>query len=917
MSLHYFGGEDLEKKELKRLEAEAEKSIEKIFPKGLEEYDDKLDRVNAEKNVAETKIVEIQTKIDKVEQDNIEKYLLMGKKSWNENQIQEFEIERRYIEERRNEEAEFIENFRCVEDLTKEENEIICHGVVDNIKIINGKVVELSEVSKEEKTRLQKELTEFDERFNKEWIERRRQAIEKSLNGQDDTSLKQVTDAFQRAENAHRKKLAQKIESINRRVEEIDREYKSKHTLNGKVQNFISEYFKKENHIKTDAEVQNENENERNENNTESLISEKEIRELLNEDEAVENLERSNSGKFHTEEALESPLSEEQIRKLLDGENVVEDLEQLKSEDFNNEQALEIPLSEEKIRKLLDEEEDVVGNLEELCKEDFFEEESLARPLSKDEISRVIDGEDIINIKHNSEDRLIELNNEGKEVIEKEANTDHEKYEKYEENLEKFSYNIDTILNEFKDVSDEEKKLVKNRMLDTIFQQHDEAINRSIGDHGIRHITANIERSTEIYEKYCQAIGREQNYQEKLSLIIAQVHHDEGYLFRREMGNDGDHDKVSSSIFEEKHKNFYAETILKDEKGRAYLEKAQEVLGNHNEKIAYIERFDDDNLLNNCLSISDKLSVYADEKLPEYLVNNKEAMRDICHLSYLNVLASEGVINLEEKNENEAIFKNKLSQHIDVSDKERLLDEISCNSAQFVLGMNNGRIGEINFVKDENGEVILKVDIETVEEESETAELLKEQYFYKKNKQTGKMEPTSTLQERSVEKIMEDFGDYKNDNSGIKLNFKDISEDEINNEVLELTKKDANEWRNTKFLDGIREKTISDIQNMDKDLANIKDIDERVDLMHNRIAIVNHYLDYYIEENQGKITEQEKEAIYKISRNTLKIFITLGKEDLNENNVYELIDNFKLKSMRILNEDKINLLNKWGDDNFA
>ena len=293
-------------------------------------------------------------------------------------------------------------------------------------------------------------------------------------------------------------------------------------------------------------------------------------------------------------------------------------------------------------------------------------------------------------------------------------------------------------------------------------------------------------------------------------------------------------------------------------------------------------------------------------------------MSHLQQLSYLNVLESEGVITSEEKGEHEEILKNRLRECIDAPDKERLIDELSATSAQFVLGMNNGRIGDFNFKENEHGEVYLEVDIETIDKDSDTARYLSEQSFYKKNKKTGRMEAQANLHERSVEKIIGDFGDYNSENSGIKLNFKEIPEEEINNDILELSKEVNNEWKENQYLKRIRELSEESIKSLDRDLENVEDLDKIREIIFDRIDHINDKLFNDMNEKIGDFTKEEKAAvseIFNISEEIYEeIYIDMRIADSNKEEVIQRLDKFKQAYMKIINKDRVEILNKWEGD---
>lgn len=168
--------------------------------------------------------------------------------------------------------------------------------------------------------------------------------------------------------------------------------------------------------------------------------------------------------------------------------------------------------------------------------------------------------------------------------------------------------------------------------------QQIEAESRALGDHGIRHIFGNIERG----EHYLSTRA-DVSSEEKLAVLVAQVYHDEGYTFtyKDELakidvnnsgllrdGKDGDHDKASLLVWNEKEKLF--DDVFSEET----KQRIQRAIGEHNVGIKDEDRGGAETIRMNTslesdvivstVHICDKLALSQREKFSELLLSNPE-----------------------------------------------------------------------------------------------------------------------------------------------------------------------------------------------------------------------------------------------------------------------------------------------------
>ena len=130
-------------------------------------------------------------------------------------------------------------------------------------------------------------------------------------------------------------------------------------------------------------------------------------------------------------------------------------------------------------------------------------------------------------------------------------------------------------------VPDEKISEIKADIEQSLYKQEIESRSRGLGDHGIRHIYGNFERS----ESYLKSRGDTVTPEQKLGVLVAQTYHDEGYGLKDGKvsnkgvlhgGSDKKHDEASLDVWNGK-KDMYSGVF--SEKTMASIDKA---IGEHN-----------------------------------------------------------------------------------------------------------------------------------------------------------------------------------------------------------------------------------------------------------------------------------------------------------------------------------------------
>ena len=221
---------------------------------------------------------------------------------------------------------------------------------------------------------------------------------------------------------------------------------------------------------------------------------------------------------------------------------------------------------------------------------------------------------------------------------------------------------LDSLREEGREISDEQKQAILEDARRTVYAQEAESQSRGIGSHGVSHLYGVYERTRDIPDEVLEQAAA--NVRERApeseataadmraALIVAAICHDEGYLSgqaRQGPGKDGLHGVDSAIAFEYKHA-----PLLDGAVDSAVLEDARLAMAEHNvlpedpdtalqkagvtgdspvrrevlEEVAPDKRADMDpngNFIRSALLLSDKLAVDADEKMPDVLRDEERA----------------------------------------------------------------------------------------------------------------------------------------------------------------------------------------------------------------------------------------------------------------------------------------------------
>lgn len=324
---------------------------------------------------------------------------------------------------------------------------------------------------------------------------------------------------------------------------------------------------------------------------------------------------------------------------------------------------------------------------------------------------------------------------------------------------------IDDIVREFNESIDQSGKLINEdskakmseHIRNSLIHQQLAAMRRGIGDHGIRHIRGNIARS----ETIMQNKKGELTPEDRISLILACVHHDEGYstaTLDKGIFSEGykereeRHDERSAALFSEYWQNGPYKGLLDDNQFKDIT--AAIATHNHNTLVD----MNDANDLIVSVHLADKLALFEREKAPELLLNSPRRVELVQTMLYLSS-QPEWQQNKENRDKYLEQFKEALiadiknqrdleergiesdSRKISELEAEYLIHavehDIRLNSGVYSLGMLAGEIPE-EFIGDEQG--IHTINI--IQFSDENVEVLKDLGLY----------------DRQVKKAMADLG---------------------------------------------------------------------------------------------------------------------------------------------------------------
>ncbi len=305
-------------------------------------------------------------------------------------------------------------------------------------------------------------------------------------------------------------------------------------------------------------------------------------------------------------------------------------------------------------------------------------------------------------------------------------------------------------------VSTVDRERILTNIESEMYLQESKARERGIGDHGIRHIYENVQRSEQYLSSYDKT-DKPSTTDEHLGCIIAHVYHDHGYMdddvhnrnknlgdradkdgTKYEFVQDADHDLRSQKYFDEKIKA-EIDGIFKN---RATVESVSNAIGSHNIPDAdYVkgtrnkkvdeygnktdgkkeikENISGSDRIESGVLISDKLALTQREKFSHLLKNNPEFVKLTEGMNSLNNMLNDekfAVIGLNDKvnvlGENgelkqitfkdklESEYKAKLCESIEKSDFEPDVKSAYIHAIKTDMGMNSGKFSSrMDFIR--------------------------------------------------------------------------------------------------------------------------------------------------------------------------------------------------------------------------
>lgn len=326
--------------------------------------------------------------------------------------------------------------------------------------------------------------------------------------------------------------------------------------------------------------------------------------------------------------------------------------------------------------------------------------------------------------------------------------------------------NKERIKNNEPIISDDKTDAIVYDIRRELFEQEKAAEGRGIGDHGIRHIYGNIERSDKWNE------DRGMTSEEKLAVIVAHVYHDEGYRDPSiskglidpdgKLYNDGaekQHDELSKQNYWEKGTTQDG-VVRKDLYEGVFSEKTMKsieiAIGEHNSsdqgeiKRNTNTKTDGDSIVTS-VHLSDKMALGEREKLPELLREDPKLLG-----------ALEGLYQLKDSLKDDpnvlADYKEVIKEYIDLkySDSEKY-------SKEYVERIKDAVDKDISLISGKfdtpMSYIGTRSDSMRINEKGET-----ELHVYRIHTSAEtNWDQSNKQQDRQIEKLLEDLAVDKND----------------------------------------------------------------------------------------------------------------------------------------------------------
>jgi len=280
----------------------------------------------------------------------------------------------------------------------------------------------------------------------------------------------------------------------------------------------------------------------------------------------------------------------------------------------------------------------------------------------------------------------------------------HLSLNKFEEQLKKAIEKGEIRIKDKKKFSDFMSETVK-----CVIKQTEISYARTLGDHGIRHITSNIDRMNRFFDEL-RKIGVDVSNKDRVLSTIVMYYHDWGYVSPRNIwGWDlSDHPKESVRMME---KYGYSDAI-KEIFGEKEWEKVKFLILNHDSDVIDWKN----KPLQSAISLSDNLALFAKSKLPSLFVRIEGSIEILEEIQkYKN---NKKKVELLKKELEEKV-KEKVRDPILREELMRAANEVTVNTPKFTLGMYAGEIEDIKM--DKNG--VMNIDIEKSEYEKRLQKL--------------------------------------------------------------------------------------------------------------------------------------------------------------------------------------------------
>lgn len=383
---------------------------------------------------------------------------------------------------------------------------------------------------------------------------------------------------------------------------------------------------------------------------------------------------------------------------------------------------------------------------------------------------------------------------------------------------------------------EQDKREMKDRIEDVLKKQQAYTDGRGLGDHGIKHIYGNIERSDYALRQH------EVSASARLAVLIAQVYHDEGYTtdeIHKKIESDKNHDKASQLLFEHNQKEFFQRFFMTEggEPDQVRMNAILDAIGEHNEDMPdkvkeninpYYDNADgnerENHLIVTAVHLSDKCALSENEKLAE-LYENENMVSLLTRIYETGEKALEYKTNMQKEFENipaddtitreayehaidtmeetEKNLKEQMKSNIEKSDYSQELKssfckaidkDVSLASAKFTVPMNDIALSSqaLELVED-GGDIKAKITIH-VFDHHEASELIGKELAQKQvEKAFGDMgvEKAKAAQ-MALAALRGETQELKGQNVIIQV--KKISIDQIeNNEKRKAIRRETNE----------------------------------------------------------------------------------------------------------------------------